>query len=527
MSTSILAPERAPERDPFTGLLRAEWTKLRTVRGWVTALLVAALLIVGFGVLPGMQGSCGKNGPGSECELPVGPGGEQVTDSFTFVGQSMTGDGSVTVRLASLTGVLPPEPGDGGHAPGHQAAGDAAGEGGRPGLAPWAKAGLIIKDGTTPGSSYAAVMLTGGHGIRMQYDYTHDIAGRPASARSPHWLRLSRSGDTLTGYESADGAHWTRVGSARLPGLPSTVRAGLFTTSPQYTELTKEGFGGVGAAGGPTKATGTFDRLGRTGGWSGGAWTGQTVGGSPQQRGEFRQSGGRFTLTGSGDIAPAVSGSGGLGTTVTQTLIGTFAGLLAVVVLGATFITAEYRRGLIRTTVAASPRRGRVLAAKAVVLAAAAFATGLVSAALVVPLGQRVLRGNGVYVAPATPLTEVRLIVGTAGLLAVAAVLALGIGTLLRRSATAVAAVIVVIVLPYLLAVSVLPAGAGQWLLRLTPAAGFAIQQSAVRYDQVSSVYTAAEGYFPLSPWAGFAVLCAWAALVLSVAFRVFRRRDV
>ena len=222
-----------------------------------------------------------------------------------------------------------------------------------------------------------------------------------------------------------------------------------------------------------------------------------------------------------------MSGSGGLGTTVTQTLIGTFAGLLAVVVLGATFITAEYRRGLIRTTVAASPRRGRVLAAKAVVLAGVAFATGLVGAALVVPLGQRVLRGNGVYVAPATPLTEVRLIVGTAGLLAVAAVLALGIGTLLRRSATAVAAVIVVIVLPYLLAVSVLPAGAGQWLLRVTPAAGFAIQQSAVRYDQVSSVYTAAEGYFPLSPWAGFAVLCAWAALVLSAAFRVFRRRDV
>ena len=114
----------------------------------------------------------------------------------------------------------------------------------RPGLVPWAKAGLIIKDGTTPGSSYAAVMVTGGHGVRMQYDFTHDIAGRPASARSPHWLRLSRAGATLTGYESADGAHWTRVGSARLPGLPSTVRAGLFTTSPQYTELTKEGFGG-------------------------------------------------------------------------------------------------------------------------------------------------------------------------------------------------------------------------------------------------------------------------------------------
>ena len=71
------------------------------------------------------------------------------------------------------------------------------------------------------------------------------------------------------------------------------------------------------------------------------------------------------------------------------------------------------------------------------------------------------------------------MIVGTAALLAVAAVLALAVGTMLRRSAGAVTAVIVAIVLPYILATaSVLPAGAAQWLLRLTPAAAFAIQQS-------------------------------------------------
>jgi len=64
-------------------------------------------------------------------------------------------------------------------------------------------------------------------------------------------------------------------------------------------------------------------------------------------------------------------------------------------------------------------------------------------------------------------------------LLAVAAVLALAVGTILRRSAGAVTIVIAVIVLPYILAsASVLPAGPSEWLLRLTPAAGFAIQQS-------------------------------------------------
>ena len=51
------------------------------------------------------------------------------------------------------------------------------------------------------------------------------------------------------------------------------------------------------------------------------------------------------------------------------------------------FMTAEYRRGLIRVTLAASPRRGRVLAAKAVVIAAVAFAAGLVGAAVVVTEG--------------------------------------------------------------------------------------------------------------------------------------------
>ena len=75
-------------------------------------------------------------------------------------------------------------------------------------------------------------------------------------------------------------------------------------------------------------------------------------------------------MTGTGDIAPVVAGAGpGGGTgTIENTLVGAFAGLIAVVVVAAMFITAEYRRGLIRITLAASPRRGRVLAAKAIVI---------------------------------------------------------------------------------------------------------------------------------------------------------------
>jgi hypothetical protein len=84
-----------------------------------------------------------------------------------------------------------------------------------------------------------------------------------------------------------------------------------------------------------------------------------------------------------------------------------------------------------------------------------------------------------------------------------------------------------VIVLPYILGTTgILPAGAAQWLLRVTPAAAFAIQQSVPAYPQVTASYTPAGGYFPLAPWAGFAVLCGYAALALAVAWYLLRRRD-
>jgi hypothetical protein len=169
-----------------------------------------------------------------------------------------------------------------------------------------------------------------------------------------------------------------------------------------------------------------------------------------------------------------------------------------------------------------------VLAAKAVVIAAVTFVAGLVSSAIVVTLGQRMLRSRGVYVWPVTALTEARVIVGTAAVLAVAAVIALAIGTIARRGAAAVAAVIVVIVLPYLLTVTtpLLPAGPTDWLARVTPAAAFAVQQTLIQYSQVSNLYTPSGGYYPLPPWAGLAVLCAWAAVALAVAACLLHRRD-
>jgi ABC-type transport system involved in multi-copper enzyme maturation permease subunit/regulation of enolase protein 1 (concanavalin A-like superfamily) len=492
--------------------LRAEWTKFRTIRGWVIALGVAAAIIIGLGLAPGRGGSCGQHGPASECKVPIGPDGELVTDAFFFVHQRLSGDGTITARVSSLSGQI-------------------AGENGlSDGLVPWAKAGLIVKDGTAQGSAYAAVMITGDHGVRLQHNYTNDKAGPPrrVSQGSPVWLRLTRTGDDVQAEESADGTKWTVVGTAHLKGLPQTVEAGLFATSPQYSEAVSGKFGLTGGMGGPSRATAAFGKPETTGAWSG-SWAGDQIGGSDNSpvHGEYTVDAQAITVSGTGDIAPAVTGVGGLGTDITATLVGTFAGLIVVVVLGAMFMTAEYRHGLIRITMAASPRRGRVLAAKAIVLGSLSFASGLLAAAIVVAFGPKVLRDNGAYVAPADFWTSARVVAGTAALMAIASILALALGTLLRRSATAVVVGVMVIVMPYMLAISILPAAAGNWLLRISPAAAFAVQQTSVAYAQVSNLYIPADGYYPLSPWAGFAVLCGWTAVALGAAGLVLRRRDV
>jgi hypothetical protein len=501
--------------------LHAEWTKLRTVRGWVVALAMAAVTMIGLGLLTGGQGSCGRNGPGSGCELPVGPEGQEVTDEFGFVHRSLAGDGSITVRLNDLTGMIPRKPVPGGTEPdgtGPDRAGSQAGEADQPGLAPWAKGGLIIKDGTRPGSAYAAIMMTGAHGVRMQHNYVHDQAGEPGQPGTPRWLRLTRAGDRITGEESPDGTAWTVVGTVRLPGLPATVQAGAFATSPQFTWVSGGGRGFSGVTGGPSRATATFDHLDLQGAGPDPGWS---------RDGQPTRLPARFQVEGSGDIAPAVAGISGIGTTISQTLAGTFAGLIVVVVVAAMTMTAEYRRGMIRTTVAATPRRGRVLLAKATVLGAVTFGLGVLAAAVVIVAGGRVLRNNGVYLHPAGTGTELRLVIGTGLLLAGAAVLALALGTLLRRGLTAVTAAIVVTVLPYLLAMTVLPPEPARWLLRVTPAAAFAVQQSLESYPQVDDFPIPVNGYFPLPPWAGLAVLAGWAGLALGGAVLLLRRRDV
>ena len=477
-------------------LLRAEWTKFRTVPGWVTGVVTAGLLLVLVALLAGVS-SDQKGAP----PVPTGPDGGPVTDSFYFVHRSLAGDGSITVSVPALTTSIPAGIGDL-----------------RPGVVPWAKAGLILKQNTRQGSAYVAIMVTSSHGVRMQDNYVNDTAG-PAV----RWLRLDRAGDAITGSASADGTHWTKVGTVRVKLGPAAL-GGLFVASPQDVV-------GLGTRG--SVSTAAFGNLQTRGRWTGGTWAGEQVGaesptfaGYPENTsGSFTESGGGFQVTGAGDIAPAVRDSLPTGGALDNILTGTFAALIAVIVVAALSITTEYRTKLIHVTLAAVPRRSQVLLAKALVLGCVTFVAGVAGTAVAVPLGVRLAQANGVFIFPVS--SPLRVALGTGALLAVAAILALSIGAVLRSSAGAVTTVIVTIVLPYLLIANpFMPASVANWLTRVTPAAAFAVQQTLVQYPQVNSHYTPYNSYYPLAPWAGLAVLAAYAVAALAVAAVVLHRRD-
>jgi ABC-type transport system involved in multi-copper enzyme maturation permease subunit len=507
MTTETVTPHRSPltpERESFWYLVHAEWTKFRTVRGWVIAAGVTIVAITAFAFLGAdASSSCtGGNGASGACPAqPTGPGGVPVQDVFYFAHQPVTGNGTITAAVTSLTGQI--LTGASQLAPG--------------GLQPWSKAGIIIKENTSQGSAYAAMMVTGSHGVRMQWDYVNDTPGLAGSvsASSPRWLRLVRTGGTITGYDSADGTHWMLVGTATLPGLTSTVQAGLFAAG------SSDSFS--------TMATGVFRHIGLS--WPATGWTGTNIGGSANATGTplpgtLRQSAGTITVASFGDISPAT----GSGQSLQRALAGTFFGLIPLIVVAAMFMTAEYRRGLIWVSLTAAPRRGRLLAAKATVIGAVGFAAGLVAATLALAVGTPLLLRAGPLAWPVSLLTEARMVAGTGALLAVAAVLALAIGTIVRRSAPAVAIVIVVIFVPYLLAFGPLAGqggtGGGGWELRITPAAALSVQQAVPRFYQLIANYPLNSGYYPLAPSAGLAVECAWAAAALALAYYLLRRRD-
>lgn len=196
-------------------------------------------------------------------------------------------------------------------------------------------------------------------------------------------------------------------------------------------------------------------------------------------------------------------------------LSGFFVAQLAIIVLGVIVITSEYTTGSIRSTFAAAPQRTAVLAAKAAVFGAVAVAVGTASAFAAFFTGQALLAGKGLGTTIAAP-GALRSVLGAGLYLAVLGLLALGTGSLIRRTAGSAAAVVgLVVILPVL--VQGLPSSWQAALTRYLPSvAGQAV---------IGRTKFAPPGPL-LSPWAGFGLLCAYTAVVLSAAALALHRRD-
>jgi ABC-2 type transport system permease protein len=193
-------------------------------------------------------------------------------------------------------------------------------------------------------------------------------------------------------------------------------------------------------------------------------------------------------------------------------LAGGFLAQLAIAVLGVLVITNEYGSGMIRATFAAVPQRLTVLAAKAAVFAAVTLVVSTAACFIAFFLGQSILSAKGINVGIGAP-GALRLVVGSGLYLATLGLLALGLGTIIRRTAGAIAMVFgLIFVLPGV--ASLLPSSMDVIQKYLPSNAGQALISGSARSST------------NLSPWVGFGVFVLYAVVALVIAGVTLVRRD-
>ncbi|HET6859891.1 MAG TPA: ABC transporter permease subunit [Streptomyces sp.] len=185
---------------------------------------------------------------------------------------------------------------------------------------------------------------------------------------------------------------------------------------------------------------------------------------------------------------------------------------LAAAVVGALLITGEYAGGTIRTTFAANPRRPTVLAAKSALAAGLLGVVGLVSCTAAYLVGDALLPA-GKY-AQGDPMPA---LLGVGASFAVAGLLGLAVGTLVRHSAGAVTTVTGVLLLPSLL--GPLFGDAQRWVTGLSPTA--ALEKLTQSSDATARTVGS------LGAWPSLWLVTGCTAAVLLAATAALRARDV
>ena len=186
-------------------------------------------------------------------------------------------------------------------------------------------------------------------------------------------------------------------------------------------------------------------------------------------------------------------------------------GILLFGVLGALVVTNEYGSGLIRTTLAATPQRGLVLAAKAVLAGLVSFALAVVIVFTAFFTGQGILSG---YHAPHVSLADRGVpghLLGTVYYLTAAGLIGLFTGVLVRSAAAAITSMFgLLLVLPVLAD-------------KITPDA---VTRHTVPYLPANLGDEMLHHHPGLSPGTAVAGLAAWVLVLAAAAAFSLRDRD-
>ena len=113
------------------------------------------------------------------------------------------------------------------------------------------KAGVMIRDSMNANAAYALVTMTPSSGAYWQYrssDGGGSSYNNASGLAAPYWVKLVRSGNTFTGYLSADGQTWTQQGTATFT-IASSVYVGLAVCSHNTANLCMATFDNVTASG--------------------------------------------------------------------------------------------------------------------------------------------------------------------------------------------------------------------------------------------------------------------------------------
>lgn len=199
-----------------------------------------------------------------------------------------------------------------------------------------------------------------------------------------------------------------------------------------------------------------------------------------------------------------------------RSLGGLYISQLIIGVLGVLVISAEYSTGMIRTTLSTMPYRGTIVAAKAVVFTVVAFVTGLITCFASFFLGQALLSSHHLNATLSQP-NVLRAVIGGALFLTVSGLLGFGLGLLLRHTAGAISAVVVLLFVISLL-INFLPQSWQNDVDKWMPALAGA---------QIWTTIASPPGSTPMfAPWTGFAVFCGYAAVAVIAGLALFRKRD-